>query len=67
VGDLLISGELTKFGEMAGVYEDVWLCTGERKIPNPVVECFGDGQGFVSRILKAMASVILPVIDEHRP
>ncbi|NBW80785.1 LysR family transcriptional regulator [bacterium] len=38
VGDLVQTGELKKIGEMAGVYEEVWLCTGERKIPNPVVE-----------------------------
>lgn len=38
VSDLLESQKLQKIGELPGVSEEVWLCTAERQIPNPVVE-----------------------------
>lgn len=38
VNDLVESGKLFKLGELKGVNEEVWLCTAERKIPNPVIE-----------------------------
>jgi len=38
VSDLTESQKLFKLGELEGVTEEVWLCTANRKIPNPVVE-----------------------------
>ena len=36
--DLVAAKQLFKLGTLPGVLEEVWLCTAERKIPNPVVE-----------------------------
>lgn len=38
VSELVESKQLIKLGQLSGVIEEVWLCTAERKIPNPVVE-----------------------------
>ncbi|MEY3902241.1 MAG: hypothetical protein RL189_1547 [Pseudomonadota bacterium] len=38
VADLLEERRLFLIGSLEGVNEEVWLCTAERKIPNPVVE-----------------------------
>ncbi len=38
VSDLTETQKLFKLGELKGVTEEVWLCTANRKIPNPVVE-----------------------------
>lgn len=38
VADLVEEKRLFMIGALEGVNEEVWLCTGERKIPNPVVE-----------------------------
>lgn len=38
VSELIESKQLVKIGVLNGVVEEVWLCTAERKIPNPVVE-----------------------------
>lgn len=38
VRDLVESKTLQKLGDLQGVFEEVWLCTAERKIPNPVIE-----------------------------
>lgn len=38
VTELTETQKLFKLGELTGVTEEVWLCTANRKIPNPVVE-----------------------------
>ncbi|MEY4065150.1 MAG: hypothetical protein RIR26_1358 [Pseudomonadota bacterium] len=38
VSDLVTANQLIRIGRLSGVVEEVWLCTAERKIPNPVVE-----------------------------
>jgi len=38
VEDLLNENKLFKISQLTGVVEEVWLCTADRKIPNPVVE-----------------------------
>jgi LysR family transcriptional activator of nhaA len=38
VNDQSEQERLKKIGDLKGVVEEVWLCTAERKIPNPVVE-----------------------------
>jgi LysR family transcriptional activator of nhaA len=38
VSDLVADKQLYALGTLHGVMEEVWICTAERKIPNPVIE-----------------------------
>ena len=50
VSDLVAQGRLSKVGDMTGVHEEVLLCTGVRKIPNPVIEVLETVQNLLSDV-----------------
>ena len=50
VADHVANKQLFKLGTLEGVLEEVWLCTAERKIPNPVVEVLATVKDLLSDV-----------------